>query len=143
MEKVKDAPKCIHSLSKGEILEFNTAWKDSKVKPLSAESTRNYFYLKVKMSEHVKAITEQLESARKVFLSENGFKESDQIPKDKIVDIQMKFNDLERKLLEERIDIDTHIMPEEELFERLINAESNESISTENKAVLMKYLLKD
>lgn len=143
MEKAKEAKKAVQTLTKGEILEFNNAWKDSKVGQLSNTSTRDYFYLKVKMTENVKAISEQLEGARKVFLEENGFKEGDQIPKEKIYDVQSKFNDLERKILEEKVEIETHILPADELFDKLLNIDNNESISTENKATIMKYLLKE
>lgn len=145
MEKeAKEVKKAVkQTLTKGEVLDFNEAWKGSKVKSLSPELTKSYFYLKVKISEHVKATQKQLEDGQKTLLEELGYTEGMTIPKEKLGEAQKKVNDLTSKILEETVEVDTKIMPESDLFDNLLNISENDAMTTESKSIVMKYLLKD
>lgn len=132
------------ALTKRELLEFNNVWGITKVKSnLSPELIKEYLYLKIKMSEHAKAITEQIEEAKKVVLAEIGYKVGDKLSEAEDYEAGMKINAALEKVYSEEVGINTHIMPFDEFVKCLLNIEENNSINTEGKAILMKNLLKE
>lgn len=133
------------ALTKRELLEFNNIWGLTKVKcsNLSPELIKEYLYLKIKMSEHAKAITGQIEEAKKVVLAEIGYKVGDKLSEAEDYEAGMKINAALDKVYSEVIELNTHIMPFDEFVKCLLNIEENNSINTEGKAILMKHLLKE
>lgn len=129
--------------TKGQIVEFDRAWRETKVKGLSNESTYAYLYLKSKISEQIKLIEEQQKEAIKISLSHFGYKENEQIPNDKVNEVNSRVMPVIEKILSEKVEIDTDILNREELFGCVISLDENKDISIENKAILMKYLLKE
>jgi len=128
--------------TKGELSEFNRIWKDAKVKGLGQEATRDYLYLKIKISEIIKDLEQTVSEGSKTVLCELGYKEGDSIPKDKVQEINSKVFDVISKLYDEEVQIDTHILSADDLYNCLLNIEENNSINTEGKAILMKCLAK-
>lgn len=138
-----DMNKASKSLTKGQVVEFDRAWRETKVKGLSNESTYSYLYLKSKISEHIKLIEEQQKEAIKIALSHFGYKDNEQVPTDKVSEVNARIIPVLEKILSETIDMDTKILNREELFGCVISLDENKDISIENKATLMKYLLKE
>lgn len=131
------------TITKSEILIFNEVWISAKVKGLSNEATKDYLYLKIKVADFAKKISEEITNAKKTIISELGYKEGENIPQERFVEVNRKINDPINILLNEEIEINTHVLSSEDLFNCILNIDENKDLTTESKSLLLKYLVKE
>src|SRR4029078_623258 len=130
-------------ISRNDLVRLNNAWKDVKVKGLTADLTKEYLYLKVKLTDLATQTQKSAEEAHKTLLTEFGIKEGESIPKEKEFDIVKKVNDVLSKIGEEEVELNTHILPMESLSNCILSISENDNLTTENKSIVMKFLASD
>jgi hypothetical protein len=131
------------TIKKADAYALNTAWKGTKVKGLSNEACKDYFHLKIKLTEVCDKLAKDTQDGSKLILAELGYKEGDKIPPEKLAEAQNKVNGALEKLYEEEVELNTHILSPDDLFNSLLNIDENKDLSTEDKSILVKYLMKD
>ncbi|MCC8188382.1 MAG: hypothetical protein LIP08_13025 [Bacteroides sp.] len=126
-----------------DIVRFNEVFKDVKVSGLNKEATVEYLNLKICISELVEKFAEREKKIFKEAIPE-GYKEGDKLPPEKYQEFKSLIDGLMEKFHNEPIkeEIDTHVLSLDELFDSVLNIEENKNISSEGKALLMKYLKK-
>lgn len=127
----------------GEIVKLHNALKDAKVSKLSKESTIAYLELKIRLSEEFEKVEEKEKKIFKETLPD-GFKDGDKVAPEKAYEINVLRSQLISKYNSEEVkeDINPHILTSDELFDSIMNVELNDSISSEEKATITKYLKK-
>lgn len=126
-----------------ELIEFNNAFSKVKVSGLSKEATMKYFKLKIALSEEVNKIKEHEKLAKEETKPE-GVEDENKLTAQQFAAWRNAFDGvLEEYYREEQEKSpDTRILTEDELFNNILSSELNQDMSTEEKAVLVKYLLK-
>lgn len=109
-------------LTKSELFVFHKVFSGVKFK-LEQQPCIDYLHLKIKVSEEVEKIEKSGREALKVVLAKFGYEDVKELPKDKIQEFETALNGVQ-------------------LFSGVLDLEGNKDVSTEGKAILMKYLMK-
>lgn len=131
-----------NKLIKSELILFNNVFSQVKVKGLEQQPYINYLHLKIKVSEIIEQVQKQQTDGIKNVLKELGYREGDKVPKDKEMDVNEKLNAVLEKLLSEDVELDTHVLSQDDFFKCILDIEENKNMTTEQKASLMKFLVK-
>lgn len=131
-------------MTKGELNELNTVWEGAKAicSKMERDTIGTYLYTKTKVSDAVKKLGEEIQSARKLVLSEMGVEEGVEIPKDKLELVQVRLESVFQRILTEEVEIDTNILTQDEFYDAILLVDDNKGISTGGQALLLKYLVK-
>ncbi len=130
------------TLSKVAILEFNNVFAQTKVKGLPQQPYINFLTLKVKLSSLVEQVDKDKTAAIKTVLKELGYNEGDTIPTEKQAEVNAKLTGVIENLFSEEVELDTKVLSADEFYSSILNIDENNVLSTEQKAVLMKHLVK-
>lgn len=128
------------TLSKATILEFNNVF--GQVKGLAQQTYIDFLTLKVKLSGLVEQIDKARTDAIKAVLKELGFNDGESIPTEKQAEVNVKLTGVITNLFSEEIELDTKVLSTDEFFNSILSIDENNTLSTEHKAILMKYLVK-
>lgn len=137
-EKGKDVKK----MTKNYLFWFNEFWAGWKVTGLSSAGIRDYFHLKEKIAKQIQSVQEELTNVRKETVKGMGYGEGAEIPEDKQAEIDKIVDDIAEKIGNEEVDIDTHILSEDDLFNGMLNISENASYTTQDKYIMMSILKK-
>lgn len=130
-----------NTITKAELVIFHKVFSGVKFK-LDQQPCIDYLHLKIKISEEVEKIERSGREALKVVLAKFGYEDVKELPKDKIQEFEIALNGVGEKLQSEEVELDTHILTPDQLFSGVLDLEGNKDVSTEGKAILMKYLMK-
>lgn len=129
------------SMKKSELIALHNVFAKAKFK-LDQQPCIDLLHLKIKISEEGEKIDKLQDDAVKTILAEFGCESAKDLPKDKIADFEEKLTGVMNKMLSETVELDTHILTPDQLFSGILDLDENKDMSTEGKAILMKYLMK-
>lgn len=138
----KKEVKLVNKIKKSDLIAFNNVFSQVKVKGLEQQTFTDYLHLKIKTTEIIEGVETSRTNGIKIALKELGYNEGDKIPSDKKAYIEQKVSAAIKKLFDEEVELDTHVLTGDEFFNCILNIEENKDMTTEQKAVLMKYLVK-
>ncbi len=126
-----------------DMVRFNEVCQEVKVSGLSKEAPVAYLNLKIRISELVEKFAGREKKIFKKAIPE-GYKAGDKWPPEKYQECRSLIHRLKEKFRDEPIteEIDTRVLSLDEFFGSVLNIEENKNISSEGKALLMKYLKK-
>ena len=129
-------------LSKAVVLELNNVFAQAKVKGLAQQQYIDVLTLKVKLSALVEQLDKDRTEAIRTVLKELGYSEGEAIPADKQNEVNAKLSGVIANLFAEELELDTKVLSADEFYSSILSIDENSQLSTEHKAVLMKYLVK-
>lgn len=130
------------TLTKANVLEFNSVFAQVKVKGLPQQSYIDFLTLKVKMSNLVEQIDRERVEGIRMVLKELGYGEGDNIPEENQNEVNVKLNGVIGSLFTEVVELNTKVLSEDDFYSSILSIDENNDLATEQKAALMKYLVK-
>lgn len=130
------------TLSKAAILELNNAFVQAKVKGLAQQPYINLLTLKVELSGLVEQLNQARAAAIKTVLKELGFNDGEAIPTERHAEVSAKLSGVIASLFNEEVELNTKVLSVDELYDSILSINENSTLATEQKALLMRYLVK-
>lgn len=130
-------------MKRQELVNFNNALSKVKVGGLGKEAAMKYFKLKIALSEEINKIKEH-EKVVKEETKPDGVEDENKLTSQQFALWRNAFDGILEEYYNEEAEKspETRILTEDELFDHILSHELNQDMSTEEKAVLVKYLLK-
>lgn len=130
-------------MKRHELVNFNNAFSKVKVSGLGKEATMKYFKLKIAVSEEIGKIKEH-EKIVKEETKPDDVDDENKLTSRQFTTWRTAFDGILEEYYNEEPEKspETKILTEDELFNHILSNELNQDMTTEEKAVLVKYLLK-
>ena len=130
-------------MKRQELIEFNNAFSKVKVSGLGKEASLKYFKLKITVSEEINKIKEY-EKVAKEETKPDDVEDEHKLTTQQFTTWRNAFDGILEEYYNEDLEKspDTKILSEDELLNNIISNELNQDMTTEEKSVLVKYLLK-
>lgn len=131
-------------MKKQELINFNNSFSKVKVSGLSRETSMKYFKLKIAVSEEINKISEH-EKIVKEETKPCDVEDENKLTNKQFIDWRSAFDNVLEEYYGEDIEkeIETKILSEDELYNHILSSELNQDMTTEEKSILVKYLLKN
>ena len=127
-------------MTKANVLELNAVLAPVRFK-LEQAPCIALLTLKSKLSGLVEAIDRERTGIIKTVLKELGYSEGETIPSDRQSEVSAKLTGVITNLLSEEVVLETSVLSVDELYTGILANEENASLTAEQKAVLMRYLV--
>lgn len=129
-------------MKRQELIEFNNAFSKVKVSGLGKETSLKYFKLKIAISGEINQIKEY-ERIAKEETKPNDVEDENKLTTQQFAMWRNAFDGILEEYYNNELEKlpDTKILTEDELFNNILSSDLNQDMSTEEKSVLVKYLL--
>lgn len=130
-------------MKRQELISFNNAFSKVKVSGLGKEASMRYFKLKIAVSEEVNKIKDH-EKIAKEETKPDDVEDENKLTTQQFAAWRNAFDGALEDYYQEELEKspETKILTEDELFTNILSSDLNQDMATEEKAVLVKYLLR-
>lgn len=129
------------TITLGETARLNMVLNDVKVTGLERKQTMDYLNLKIALSDVAKQYSERDKKIMDEVAKQYGFKEGDKLEGEAGLKFQTTYREMLSEYAQGDSGINPHVLSEEETFNSILNLGLNDSVSTGDKALILKMLV--